>query len=165
MSNNGQPTDTDTTVLLPATELKEFCQIDAAALVEMLESCAGDLNRFCQNVHEKNIPHEFIVYHCEKALNQLQDKTLYKRWNEAIRLRKLSRLRIIQEKAFNALEEAGNDLSKSPKNALDFGKVVLQEFLVQQATASKNALDAKPEADNDDTEFEADLAEMEELGK
>jgi hypothetical protein len=151
--------------LLPSTQVLEFKSIDAESIVSLLENCGGNLEIFCQNANLPNCSPEFIVYHCEKALAQLQDKTLYRRWNEAIRLRKLSRLRILQEHAFTALEMAGNDLSKSPKNALDFGKVVLQEFLVQQAAASKNALDAKPEADNDDAEFEADLAEMEELGK
>lgn len=151
--------------MLPSTQVLEFKAADAESLVVLLENCGGNLEVFCQNANLPNCSPEFIVYHCEKALAQLQDKTLYKRWNEAIRLRKLSRLRIIQEKAFTALETAGNDLSKSPKNALDFGKVVLQEFLVQQAAASKGALNIKDDDKNDDAEFEADLAEMEELGK
>jgi len=165
MSNKSPVMDTDTTVtLLPSTELKKFNTIDARAIVNLLENCAGDLDRFTKSIGELDIPQEFIIYKCEKALSELSDKSLYKRWNEAIRLRKLSRLRIIQEKAFTALETAASDLKVSPKNALDFAKVVLQEFLVAQATAAKNGLAKEPEEDDED-EFEADLAEMEELGK
>jgi hypothetical protein len=165
MSNNGHKTDTDTTVtLLPSVDVKEFRTVDAESLVILLENCGGDLKKFIENANLPELPPEFIVYHTEKCLQDFQDKTLYKRWEAAIRLRKLSRLRIIQEKAFTALEEAANDLSKSPKNALDYAKVVLQEFLASQAVASKNALSAKDPEKEDEAAFEAELAEMEELG-
>jgi hypothetical protein len=166
MSNNGQQTDKDTHVtLLPSTELNDFQRLDALAIVELLENCAGDITNFMTRIPQNNVPAEFIIYHCEKALSALEDKSLYKRWNESIRLGKVSKLRVLQQKAFTALETAGNDLTLSPKNALDFAKVVLQEFLVQQAQASKNALGMKEPEKDDDAEFEADLAEMEELGK
>jgi hypothetical protein len=166
MSNNGQEMDKDTHVtLLPSTEVKEFMTVDAESLVMLLESCGGDLNRFIATMNQTGVPPEFIVYHCEKALSALDDKSLYKRWEDSIRLRKISRLRVMQEQAFDALEKAGGDLSVSPKNALDFAKVILQEFLVQQAQASKNALGYKEPTKDDDAEFEQELAEMEELGK
>jgi hypothetical protein len=156
--------DTDTIeLLLPSTETKEFKTIDAESIVSLLENCGGNIDAFVKQANLPLCTPEFIIYHCEKTLSDLADKSLYKRWEAAIRFRKLSRLRVIQEKAFTALEMAGSDLSVSPKNALDFAKVVLQEFLAQQAQASKNALGYK-EPEKDDESLDNDLAEMEELG-
>lgn len=155
--------ETDTTASLPPTiEVKAFQSIDGLALVELLESCGGDVIQFCRRANETGVPAEFIIYQCEKALSELPDKSLYKRWNDSIRLRKLARWRITQEKVFTALEEAANSPSENNKNILDLSKVVLQEFLVQQAQAAKNHLTAKPEEEGEDT-TDSEIEEMAEF--
>jgi hypothetical protein len=150
--------------LLPAIETRVLNQIDPIDIVTLLENCGGDVMKFVKNVDAAGIPPEFIIYHAEKILSDYHDKALYKRWNDSIRLRKKARWRITQEKVFDALEQAAIDPSANNKNVLDMSKVVLQEFLVAEVTTSKNALSAKEPEKDDEAAFEADLAEMEELG-
>lgn len=146
-------------VLVPHT-------INASFFVETLESCGGNLKDFTARIAssvEDSTTDEIIVAGIERMLALDDDKTLYKRWTDAIKANIVVRLRLLQGKALDRLEAMNDESADGEKmvfkmsEEIAFAKLVLGDIIAAQLHAVKQKPTAIIVKDDDD---EADLAEV-----
>ena len=133
---------------------------DAARLVATLEQHGGSLKRFLAQY--PNDQHEAMLACIEQYLAEDTDKSYQTRWNAAIRRNQVARLRLLQNRSLERLEqltepdpEGKTDWLVMSKEAAAH-KMILSDLLAAQAHLAKQRLepvDDDKDGDPDDVEL------------
>ncbi len=127
--------------------------------VESLEFCGGSLTKWLEQHPQNKIGDEgLVVARTEKWLSELEDRSLYKRWNIAIKQNAIVRLRLLQNKALARLEmlaDGENVNWLGMAREANAHKMLLGDLLAGQTFAAKQKPVAElEEKDDDDDEIE-----------
>ncbi len=117
------------TTALTIIEDKSSVALEAVALelaVEMLEYTGGDLTEFTKRF---DAPDHLVVFHLEKRLRDHHSPVLRERWEKALELFHLSRMRLLQRDAIRRLEDINPDEDKQARVELAYAKIILGDLL------------------------------------
>lgn len=128
-------------------EVLEYTEADAesAALewcVDHLEQSGGDLDRFCKSLRG---PTENAIFQIERRLNRLKEPHLRERWDTAIQLFQITRMKLLQRNAVDRLENLDAANEKESRIVIAFAKLVLGDLLTASAALSKQKALTKSE--------------------
>jgi hypothetical protein len=124
--------------------------------VQVLENCGGSLSKWRDSYPANlalNLDDEQLITRTEQWLASLEDKSLLRRWNQAIKHNQIVRLKLLQNKALKRIESLVSpdnpDWYKVAKEATAF-KMILADLLAGQTFQAKQKLVLVEENNSDD---------------
>jgi len=114
------------------------------SVVEYLERSGGDLSVLGETFKEHGINgHRIAIFQIERQLLDHADTTLKERWDKAIELFHLTRMRLLQREAIKILETIDYSEDKEGRLKLGFAKLILGDLLAASTVTAKAKAGAK----------------------